>query len=447
MFIAALSAAALFTACEKENASGNMNERPEPGGGKEYTLNFEKGFICLNYLQRDTIRIVNSGGADVGREIDMENVQWSIVEGDSCISMIGNVVVGRRVGRATLLAQYNGEYGTVTVGVESEEYIPVERVVFEINGERHCTGDTLYFPTFERAGLKWIGFELQNASMPRVSSSLLWSTLSNGEGSIANDQEWMLKQQGIDTATTRLWGFISELDGFEFLVHPTIAHGLWTDSVNPSDSDDKIFIPNDSIPSWVFDVCFEVWPKDLVRSEWDNQQLRLHFSSETLKEYTPVYRKQICFADLDNRISIESEDKHPHSGNARIYIRAGETKQLKANLFAPQGWESYVTWEDPNKESNNSYKLQLSQEGLLVLPSDFNTDYLKGLGYSEKELAADTVYIGNVNAYLMKEPFKSQWLERYSYIIWNSPNVKTLKSNTASVFWVKSVCIQKEGAV
>ncbi len=429
----------IMTACDSDK-NGREPELPQI---TEYTLDLGRDSITLEYLQRDTIRIYNTDNNPVNSinikqsdaDVNYNNVKWYIQDGDSCISMIGNVVIGRRKGMATLIASYNNQFGKITVNVKSEEYIPVEKVIFEINGSMYTTGDTLYFPTCETVNLKWIKTEPHNATWSRVGRSLLWSTLSDGEGSIANDEERMLKQQGIDTATTRLKGFIHELDGFKFLVHPTIEHGLWIDQ-NP-DSNEKKFVPKDSIPSWVFDVFFEIWPKDLQRSGWDIIQLEKHFPKELLKEYNPLFCKRICFADLDNTIEIESEGKHLNDGSSRLFIHAGETKQLKTALFAPYSWRNYVTWEDANINDKYDYKLLLEENGTLHLPADFSEKDLQGFGYSDKELSQDTVYIGRINAYLMKEPYRSQWLEQYSYIKWNTPKVETIKSKTASVYWIK----------
>ncbi len=433
----------ILPACDSHKKSRN----PELQQITEYTLNLGRDSITLGYLQRDTINIASVGesaNSSYTSNGKSGTISWHIRQGDSCISMIGNVVIGRRKGTATLIAKCNDEFGKITVNVTSEEYIPIDKVIFEINGEMHTTGDTLYFPTCETAEVKWIGVEPQNATWSRVGRSLLWSTLSNGEKSIANDEEWMLRQQGIDTAITKLNGFVHELDDFKFLVHPTIEHGIWADEAYSSSRSrenrtQKSFIPNDSIPSWVFDVYLELWPKDMERSEWDIMQLKKHFSKEQIKEQSAVVCKRICFADLDNRIEIESEAEHLQEGSSRLFIHAGETKQLEAALFAPKGWENYVTWEDANIQSIHDYKLLLEKDGRLHLPSDFSAKYLQGFGYSEKELAQDTVYIGRINAFLMKEPYKSQWLEQYNFIKWNTPKVETIKSNPASVYWVKSV--------
>ena len=185
-----LAAAAL--SCEK---SGPENpEPPTPTVPEENTLDVDKTDISLCYLERDTI---NVPGVDAG------NVEWSIAEGgDEIITLLGNVVVGRRKGEATVVASYNGESAAIKVTVTTEEYIPVEKLIWEINGQRvesvndentglsvgkpfeygfnQTTGVwkwPLYtfpenaprIPRGEKLEVRFIGYEPENASCPVLS--------------------------------------------------------------------------------------------------------------------------------------------------------------------------------------------------------------------------------------------------------------------------------------
>ncbi len=422
MFAIALCCALM--ACEK--GAENGNEIPDI---KEYTLNLGKESVNLGYLQRDTITIANT---------DMTKIKWIIAKGDSCISIIGNVIVGRRKGEASLIALHNGEAGKLTVNVTSDEYIPVEKVLFEINGKVCSSGDTLYFPTCEWANVKWLGTEPANATWQKVHRALLWSTLSDGEGSITNNEKKMFNQQGIDTAIVKFKGFFPQLSNFRFLVHPTVEHGIWL-NIDHDNPDNNLFLYNDSIPSWVFDVHLEVWPRDIKTTAWDYDQLKKNFSVEVLQAYPSTYCKRICFTDIDNRIEIVGDGDTTMHGYNKIYIRAGETRELAVKLFAPEQWHKCITWSDPNINDKTDYKLELTSDGKLSLPADFSIDDLKGLGYSEKELAADTVYIGKVIATVMGEPYKSEWLKQLEHIKWNFPKVEPLKSRPASIYWIKSM--------
>ena len=79
----------------------------EPGSA---TLTFNKQELTLNYLQRDTLMVLDANQGEVF---------WRIIDGESCVSMIGNIVIGRRKGVAKIAASVGDEFGIVTVNVDN----------------------------------------------------------------------------------------------------------------------------------------------------------------------------------------------------------------------------------------------------------------------------------------------------------------------------------------
>lgn len=399
-----------------------------PSDPEKITLKMNRSEIFLKYLQRDTLLVEG---------MDMSQVTWHVAEGDSCVTMLGNVVVARRKGTAKIMAKAGEEWGKVDVNVTSEEYIPVKEIVYEINGHRFCTSDTAYWQGGTMLEVKCIGCEPSNATHTVIKRFYIDYTQSNGrlthENSSYNSEDvlwYMQSRLGIETDSLIFTGPVAEISPFSFRLAPEVRHS------------------NDSIPSCAFMVYLENWPADLPRTLWDNRQIASHLNEEESSSTGKGIHKRLYFTDIDNRVKIIEENDAKGNTNG-IYIREGESKQLHANVFAPEEIKDYIYWvtgtfgkystsisdafTNINNIKNNG-KLHISESGLLSLEDGISAG---DIGMTEEELkAADTLYIGVVSALLLPDDskeFKDMELGPNPYVV----NELTGKSDKVKIYWLR----------
>ena len=388
-----LAAAAL--SCEK---SGPENpEPPTPTVPEENTLDVDKTDISLCYLERDTI---NVPGVDAG------NVEWSIAEGgDEIITLLGNIVVGRRKGEAIVVASYNGESAAIKVTVTTEEYIPVEKLIWEINGQRvesvddENTGPSvgkpfeyglnqatgawtwpLYtflenaprIPRGEKLEVRFIGYEPENASYP---------VLSKIGG-------------GVDTGTEEIEGagngYLKDLDNFTVVPENFFMTGS-----------------GDNRDEFSFVYYMYQFPPDLQFTKYDIEQLSAAYRSpESEVEYYNA-NKLLCFKYSEPNIENQ---------NQCIYIKSGESKNIADEVaivpFVPKGLEhtyqyglgwvmsDYSLAAVAKSDFNDMHcgKLHLSEDNILSLDSDFSFDDIENAINSGKCSLTDYEdYSGNMD--------------------------------------------------
>ena len=380
-----LAAAAL--SCEK---SGPENpEPPTPPVPEENTLDVDKTDISLCYLERDTI---NVPGVDAG------NVEWSIAEGgDEIITLLGNVVVGRRKGEATVVASYNGESAAIKVTVTTEEYIPVEKLIWEINGQRvesvndenisssvgkpyeyglnQITGVwtwPLYtfletaprIPRGEKLEVRFIGYEPENASYP---------VLSKIGG-------------GVDTGTEEIEGagngYLKNLDNFTVVPENFFMTGS-----------------GDNRDEFSFVYYMYQFPPDLQLTKYDIEQLSATYRSQDSEVEYHNANKILCFKYSEPNIEIKGKESTLSAGLIGIYIKSGEQMLIENEInvipFAPVNLQNIYA-ELGSENNRHCGKLHLSDNSdVLSLDLDFSFEDIKQMiesgEYSLDDYYADTM--------------------------------------------------------
>ncbi|MBU3809065.1 MAG: hypothetical protein H9802_11725 [Candidatus Phocaeicola faecipullorum] len=390
-----LLAAALLS-CEK---SGPENPDPVvPPVPEENTLEVDKTDISLCYLERDTINVPG---------VDAADVQWSIAEGgDGIITLLDNVVVGRRKGEATVVASYNGESAAIKVTVTTEEYIPVEKLIWEINGQRvesvddENTGpsvsNVVYYqwqggsgfpiytapentpkiPLMEYLDVKIVGYEPEDASCP---------ILAGVNGSMSINAPTVDEVAGYS-------GFFDDLE---------VLHLERTEYVN-----DEYLIYH-----------LYPFPPDLQPTSYDIDQMSASYRSpENEVEYYNA-NKFLCF-DVASP-NIENQNDY-------IYIKSGENKDIEEELaivpFVPKGLEHTYQYalgwvmsdyslaavtKDIYSNKTHCGKLHLSENNILSLDSDFSFDDIENAIRSGKcDLTDYGDYSGNIDNLRTKDTIR-----------------------------------------
>lgn len=439
-----LAAAAL--SCEK---SGPENPDPvTPPVPGENTLDVDKTDISLCYLERDTINVPG---------VEAENVEWNIAEGgDEIITLKGNVVIGRRKGEATVVASYNGESAAIKVTVTTEEYIPVEKLIWELNGQRvesvndentgpsvgkpfeygfnQTTGEWKWplctfpenaprIPRGEKLEVRFIGYEPENASCP---------VLSKIGG-------------GVDTSTEEIEGagkgYLKSLENFTVMPENFFMTGS-----------------GDNRDEFSFVYYMYQFPPDLQPTAYDIEQLSATYRSlESEVEYCNA-NKLLCFEYSEPNIyDITGEKSLEILGtnqifSAGIYLKSGQSKRIEDELtikpFVPRGLEH--TYSYGINDSNLSRgKLQLSEEGILSLDAGFSLDDIYegiesgeygtadyGCGLMEELKTKDTLNIGIIGFLLLPPDGPDYPIVKEKYGA-DYAALMARKGNGVFVYWVK----------
>ena len=406
-----LLAAALLS-CEK---SGPENPDPVvPPVPEENTLEVDKTDISLCYLERDTINVPG---------VDAADVQWSIAEGgDGIITLLGNVVVGRRKGEATVVASHEGESAAIKVTVTTEEYIPVEKLIWEINGQRvesvddENTGpsvakvvyyqwqggsgfpiytapeNTPKIPLMEYLDVKIVGYEPEDASCP---------ILAGVNGSMSINAPTADEVAGYS-------GFFDDLE---------VLHLERTEYVN-----DEYLIYH-----------LYPFPPDLQPTSYDIDQMSASYRSpENEVEYYNA-NKFLCFDVKQPNIEVKGEVSIDNPERTGIYLKSGESKRIEDEIivipFVPEDLQNTYQFglgrvrsshrlSDLIQEETHCGKLHLSEDNILSLDEDFSfadienaiksgkcdlTDYGDYSGDIDNLRAKDSIRIGSLVTLLLPE--------------------------------------------
>lgn len=406
-----LLAAALLS-CEK---SGPENPDPVvPPVPEENTLEVDKTDISLCYLERDTINVPG---------VDAADVQWNIAEGgDGIITLLGNVVVGRRKGEATVVASHEGKSAAVKVTVTTEEYIPVEKLIWEINGQRvesvddENTGpsvaNVVYYqwqggsgfpiytapentpkiPLMEYLAVKIVGYEPEDASCP---------ILAGVNGSMSINAPTADEVAGYS-------GFFDDLE---------VLHLERTEYVN-----DEYLIYH-----------LYPFPPDLQPTSYDIDQMSASYRSpENEVEYYNA-NKFLCFDVKQPNIEVKGEVSIDNPERTGIYLKSGESKRIEDEIivipFVPEDLQNTYQFglgrvrsshrlSDLIQEETHCGKLHLSEDNILSLDEDFSfadienaiksgkcdlTDYGDYSGDIDNLRAKDSIRIGSLVTLLLPE--------------------------------------------
>ena len=340
-----------------------------PGIPQQNTLPLSKTTLSLNYLQRDTL--------DFPGYIDDSRVVLKAIDGDTCVTIIGNVVVGRRKGNATILAKYEDMSSIISVNVQTEEYIPIENLICNINGDEYKSDSLPSWQCCQLLNIKLKEVKPANATVQEVNDIEINSYDENGklwwkaEDVSANIHGFTSLQKS---------GNIKDIDSISLRVFPRTG-----------------FMVNDS-PCFMLAIDLNVWPKDLVMSDWDKHQLIRVYGDSDKK----TIRKLFVFVAKENAVSI-NKDVDSDGQKEHIFIRTGETKQLSATLTYPGEFscQDNIVWnmDVSHNQYMNQNNLRLTDKGELYLSSTYcgeNYPYYNGL-------QKDTVYIGYVRASVLKE--------------------------------------------
>lgn len=402
--------AILIASCSEE-----AKEIIAPDIPQQNTLQVENPTISLNYLQRDTLVFSNN--------INPDRVNLRIIEGDSCISPVGNnIIVGRRKGTAKVMAEYDGMSSIITVNVLSEEYIPIKDLMCNINDTKCKSDAPTTWQCCQMLKIKPSEIEPANATFQEIVDISINSYDENG------NLWWKAEDIYVNIhgfLSLKRTGKIEDIDTISLRVFPRNGFKV------------------DNSPCFIVSIDLKVWPSDLIMTAWDKAQLDKAYG-EIENNYI---RKSFIFNGSENAISV-NKDASTTGLREHIYIRSGEKKQLYADLKYPDEFshQEFITWnmDDSHNEYMNHGNLSLTKDGILSLSSSYcgeNYPYYNGL-------QKDTVYIGYLRAnFLMAGSQQySQLFENYRCTE-NEGNMcyhnarhwisKLQKEDKVDVYWVR----------
>lgn len=331
-------------------------------------LSLDRTSYSVKYLERDTLLFPNS--------IDLNKLVVHITEGDSCVTLKDNhIVIGRRKGTAKLTAKYEDKIAVITIDVTSEDMIPVDKLEFDINGEKYLSGEVSVWQSCQMVDAKIKCTHPTTTSFAEVDDISINSYDENGNlwwkpedvaGNIHGYKEWNRK------------GEIESIDKMSFRIFPRTNFML------------------NSSPCFLLKVHMKIWPDDLIKTKWDMQQIEKSYGQgvQSIVEY------DLVFAANENTVIIDRD--YSSSGQKEcIYIRAGENRKMTAYLTVPNEFNNaeYLSWslDDTHNEYMNKGYLNITEDGVLSLDSSYNgQDYPYYNG-----LQKDTVYIGYIKTSLL----------------------------------------------
>ncbi len=449
--------------------SSSSDEFIGPKDPSKITLKMNKSEVSLEYLQRDTL-LVNG--------VDTSQVKWYVAEGDSCVTMLGNVVIARRKGTAKIMAKAGEEWGEVKVNVTTENYVPVERIIVDVNGKQYkigdikrimeedtvfvdptldnygylpgfVTGDTVMSYTAEKMHVKVVGYEPANATYPvaysmnftdRIGGYFNYGIWGMRYGASANGycNEWvfdihairnLLKADNVDEMTFS--GKLTELSGFTF-------RSLYCQSDYPNNVSRRL------------SLFLELWPRDLEKTQYDiteigrvKEELQ---KSWPRKKYLDELEYRLVFENMSDPFYINGSDDRD------IYLKAGETRQLVVERaleeFSGKEWFSWS--EEIHKSDLPRYlegynPLKITSDGIVSLDTAF-TEFIDN--YNDRWNSA---YVGalcvradpkaNADAYnkILQDPWKDDLMHKF---YWRENEAFSIYGNYRDycrffVYWVR----------
>lgn len=372
-------------------------------------LTLDRTFYSVKYLERDTLLFPNY--------IDRNKLVVYIMEGDSCLTLKdNNIVIGRRKGTAKLAAEYEDRIAMITIDVTSEDMIPIDKLEFDVNGERYLSGEVSVWQSCQMVDVKIKCTNPTTTSFAEVDDISINSYDENGNlwwkpedvaGNIHGYKEWNRK------------GEIESIDKMSFRIFPRTN-----------------FILNSS-PCFLLKVHMKIWPYDLIKTKWDLEQIENAYG----KGVQSIVEYDLVFAANENSITID-RDLSADGLKKNIYISAGEKRNMTASLKVPDEFNNadFLTWtlDDTHNEYMNKSYLKISSDGVISLDASYNgQDYPYYNG-----LQKDTVYIGYIMTSLLKVGTQS-YNQLYNHYNCDENEGKMCYSNIK--YWIKK--LQKEDKV
>lgn len=381
---------------------------PDPDDNEAWTLEMNKSSISLKYLQRDTLMV---------KGVDTSQVKWQVMEGDSCVTMLGNVVVGRRKGTAKIAAKAGEEFGIVTVDVTSEEYVRVDDVIFEVDGQpyihkdgtvdqrkgmRFRNEDTVNVFHTEKVTVRILGVEPANASCQYFAGNqpdviqVRYYKYTAKNGKIIT--EWITG--GWDDSgemgyyqLTRPWDGYFQYANYAGELFGVYSWSEFTGTIEQRIKDgycneQEVFSYRicDSYPldDWRFQdlnghrAFVYAFPPDLQQTEWDKQQLQAKLTEFEYK--TNIIQTHVLYMSSLTEGEIWFEKTEP------LFLKPGESEKLEIIYEGPA---EYKEWLSNVKFTNTLYNngewkqaeryadgWSVTEDGVVSLSADFNADCL-----------------------------------------------------------------------
>lgn len=330
-----------------------------PSNPKENTLKLEKTSLSLKYLQMEKIAVTEAG-------VDNSSVQWEVIEGNEIVSIInGNTIVGRKIGKAKILARMGEKKAIVEANVTSQDYIPVEEIIFNINGEIVSSKDDIkIWQNYELMNIKVVGYKPENASYANIASV-----------TILEDRTPMVDHSFGD----KYMGYMND-------THPSKIKG------NPKEIKDSLLFRHGGVTykdRWKDTIFLKTYlrigligfPTELQENDVDKANREIRVTEKRL-----YLGERINYFDAGEEYytGIGSGDGAYGTARRCINIRSGEKKKIPMQVFAPKDYND-ILWGlggdnnatelaglfSHNYDDVNLGKLHVSLDGTVELDADF----------------------------------------------------------------------------
>ncbi|MEG0519428.1 MAG: hypothetical protein RR555_11290 [Bacteroidales bacterium] len=389
-----------------------------PVNPADNTLKLNNTDLTLAYLQMHRLEVTESG-------VDTTQVQWSIKEGEEIVSLLDkNTVVGRRKGTATIVAKYADKVAIAKVTVNSETYIPVESLIFEINGKRVSSKDSLIWQDYELMKIKIVGYEPANASYAYIRDTDYWMRGQNGP----IDKPFQNREYLNGTALAKMRGMADKIkDSLMYRIG-------WQYGTN--------YLSTDTIGYNYLKFTLKAFPDGLVRNEIDR-------AVKFKEEINLVIKERKNYINAGEFYYNDAGSGNGYDGDARkcVYIHTGESIQLPMERYAPADYND-VVWtiggdlnegnlEKVNKNNNrnphyfrnNLGKLKITPQGMATVDTDYVPPYTYEINGKENGLL-----IGFATVFLMEDSLpKMQELRKQEQ--WNT-YMRCRDKETIAIVWL-----------
>lgn len=369
-----------------------------PVNPADNTLKLSNTDLALEYLQMQRLEVTESG-------VDTTQVEWSIKEGTDIVSLLDkNTVVGRRKGTATIVAKYGDKVAIAKVTVKSETYIPVETLIFDINGKRVTSNDSLIWQDYELMNIKIVGYEPANASYPYIRETDYFRLGQRGQSDkpFGNTREYLN-----GTAFAKMKGMANK-------IKDSIMYRIGWQYGTP-------YLNEDTIGYNYLKIYLRAFPNGLVMNEIDK-------AVKFKEEINLVIKERKNYINAGEFYYADAGQGNGHDGDARkcVYIHTGESIQLPMERYAPIDYND-VVWtiggdsneqnlEEANENNNVEYpgirenlgKLKITPQGIATVDADYVPPYTYEINGKEKGLL-----LGFATVFLLEESLpKSQELRK-----------------------------------
>lgn len=385
-----LLAAVLLAGCSKDVVV--------PVNPADNTLKLNNTTLALNYLQMQKLEVTD-------KDVDTTKVEWSISEGTDIVSLLNkNTVVGRRKGAATVVAKYGDKVAIAKITVQSETYIPVETLIFDINGKRVTSKDSLIWQDYELMNIKIVGYEPANASYPYIQNTDYWLHGENG----ALDKPFGTSREYLNGTS------LAKMKGIVGTIKDSIRFRIGSQYGTP-------YLDKDTLLYNYLHITLKAFPDGLVMNEIDK-------AVKFKENINLVIKERKNYINAGEFYYGGPGQGNGHDGDARrcVYIHTGESIQLPKQLYAPADYNE-VVWtiggdlnegnlEEVNRNINrnphyfekNLGKLTITPEGVATVAADYIPPRIGPINGKEQGLL-----LGFATVFLMENSLaKSQELRK-----------------------------------